>query len=177
MSNVLIGIIGIILFIGLALAGALFLGPRFQEAAANSDAAAATSTIQQIQSAYALRSVETGVDRYVMGVVDNIDPDYMKSQPINPTKAGRSNPSSYIYVPHINNDILNDLGDEGRTTSGRYVMMAIGTDAHAKAVCASMNRSLGVQAMPIVTSDDRSPQEHVACAYGAPYYHAFTRLR
>jgi hypothetical protein len=177
MSNVLIGIIGVILFIGLALAGALFLGPRFQEAAANSDAAAATSTIQQIQSAYALKSVETGVDRYVMGVVDNMDPDYMKSQPINPTKAGRSNPSSYIYVPHINNDILNDLGDEGRPTSGRYVMMAIGTDTHARAVCEAMNRHLGVTSMPIVTADDRAPLDHIACGYNAPYYHAFGRLR
>jgi len=36
MSNVLIGIIGVILFIGLALAGALFLGPRFQESTNNS---------------------------------------------------------------------------------------------------------------------------------------------
>ena len=40
MSNVLIGIIGVILFIGLALAGALFLGPRFQAATISSKASA-----------------------------------------------------------------------------------------------------------------------------------------
>ncbi len=177
MSNVLIGIIGVILFIGLALAGALFLGPRFQEAAANSDASAVTSTIQQIQAAYAMKGIDTGTSRYVMGVVDNVHPEYMRSIPTNPTKAGRLNASSYIYVPHVNNDLLNDLGDEGRSTSGRYVMMAIGTDSHARAICDSINRSVGVQTMPIITSDDRAPQEHVACAYGAPYYHAFGRLR
>lgn len=51
MSNVLIGIIGVILFIGLALAGALFLGPRFQDSTNNSKAAAVVQTMTQLANA------------------------------------------------------------------------------------------------------------------------------
>src|SRR3546814_17765989 len=51
MSNVLIGIIGVILFIGLALAGALFLGPRFQESPHNSRASSSVQEVSQIASA------------------------------------------------------------------------------------------------------------------------------
>lgn len=60
MSNVLIGIIGVILFIGLALAGALFLGPRFQESANNSKAAATAQAVKQISDAAAMRRTDTG---------------------------------------------------------------------------------------------------------------------
>ena len=45
MSNVLIGIIGVILLIGLVLAGALFLGARFQAAADNSRASASVQAV------------------------------------------------------------------------------------------------------------------------------------
>lgn len=61
MSNVLIGIIGVILFIGLALAGALFLGPRFQEATQNSKAAAAVQAVSQIANAANMYRVQEGV--------------------------------------------------------------------------------------------------------------------
>ncbi len=60
MSNVLIGIIGVILFIGLALAGALFLGPRFQEATTNSKAAASVQIMKQIADAANLYTVQEG---------------------------------------------------------------------------------------------------------------------
>jgi len=62
MSNVLIGIIGVILFIGLALAGALFLGPRFQEATLNSKASAMMGAIGQASHAANLYRLQTGND-------------------------------------------------------------------------------------------------------------------
>jgi hypothetical protein len=60
MSNVLIGIIGVILFIGLALAGALFLGPRFQESTNNSKASAAVQAVAQVSSAANMATVQNG---------------------------------------------------------------------------------------------------------------------
>ena len=60
MSNVLIGIIGVILFIGLALAGALFLGPRFQESRNTSIAAAQVSAMKQLSDAVNMYAVQEG---------------------------------------------------------------------------------------------------------------------
>jgi type II secretory pathway pseudopilin PulG len=60
MSNVLIGIIGVILFIGLALAGALFLGPRFQEATQNSKASAVVQATKQVADAANLYRIQEG---------------------------------------------------------------------------------------------------------------------
>ncbi len=177
MSNVLIGIIGVIVFIGLAMAGALFLGPRFQKAAAESEAATATSTIQQIQAAYSMRAVETGDDRYVMGAIDSLSPGYLRNPPPNPTRGGRLNASRYEYVPHVNNDVLNDADDEGGPPVGEYVMMAIGTDDFARSTCDSMNRGLGITTTPIINWDGRRPKQHIACGFGEPFYIAFARLR
>ncbi len=89
MSNVLIGIIGVILFIGLALAGALFLGPRFQEATINSKVSAWTQAQAQVAHAVNLRELSEGAR-----MQSSLDPDgiraqlaakgYLKSAPVNP---------------------------------------------------------------------------------------------
>jgi hypothetical protein len=87
-SNVLIGIIGVILFIGLALAGALFLGPRFQEATLNSKAAAMTQSVHQIASAASLYEMQEGrqLTAANAGAVTNtlVSAGYLKSPPVNP---------------------------------------------------------------------------------------------
>ena len=61
MSNVLIGVIGVILFIGLALAGALFLGPRFSNSKTDSEAARLMTAGSQISKAYELYRLQEGV--------------------------------------------------------------------------------------------------------------------
>ncbi len=84
MSNVLIGIIGVILFIGLALAGALFLGPRFQEATANSKAAATIQAISQVARAIELYEVQEG-RQFVSGPANPLVlAGYMKANIANP---------------------------------------------------------------------------------------------
>jgi len=60
MSNVLIGIIGVILFIGLALAGALFLGDRFSNSRTQSEAARYMSEGSQISKAYEMFRLNEG---------------------------------------------------------------------------------------------------------------------
>ena len=60
MSNVLIGIIGVILFIGLALAGALILGDDFLTASSSSRAVAELSRGKQIMHAVNMHDLKTG---------------------------------------------------------------------------------------------------------------------
>ncbi len=60
MSNVLIGIIGVILFIGLALAGALILGDDFRSASSSSKAAASIAQGRQIVNALSMHDLKTG---------------------------------------------------------------------------------------------------------------------
>jgi hypothetical protein len=89
MSNVLIGIIGVILFIGLALAGALFLGPRFQEASSNSRAAAYVQSVTQIATALDMRAVTSGEaigdsQRQLTSTDPLVTEGYLKSMPTNP---------------------------------------------------------------------------------------------
>jgi hypothetical protein len=84
MSNVLIGIIGVILFIGLALAGATFLGPRFQQSTNMSKAAAVVAGMSQMADAAKLRKVSTGRS-YPAGSADALIAEgYLKSRPLNP---------------------------------------------------------------------------------------------
>jgi hypothetical protein len=95
-SNVLIGIIGVILFIGLALAGALFLGPRFQEASINSDAAIAMQGLQQLADAASLYESSTGLklrdgDQDIL-----LSEGYLKGLPRNPVNESGSYGTSFV---------------------------------------------------------------------------------
>jgi hypothetical protein len=83
MANVLIGIIGVILFIGLALAGASFLGPRFNEAQANTKASQISEAISQSVAAYKLRKAQTGAGVKVGYWTDLTNEGYMKDRPLN----------------------------------------------------------------------------------------------
>jgi hypothetical protein len=79
MSNVLIGIIGVILFIGLALAGALFLGPRFQQSKLQGQVAAVTMQVDQISKAYDMYKAMEGKGTSQISVL--VSGGYLKSQP------------------------------------------------------------------------------------------------
>ena len=89
MSNVLIGIIGVILFIGLALAGALILGSDFLSASAASKAAATTAQLQQAAQAITMRNVKTGAvmtaNEFNTVGQSLLVPRFLKSMPVNPT--------------------------------------------------------------------------------------------
>jgi type II secretory pathway pseudopilin PulG len=129
-SNVLIGIIGVILFIGLALAGALFLGPRFQESTNNSRASAAVQAVAQVSNAANMYKVQEGKD--VAGTTAAPatlqSESYLKSIPSNPTSGGA---------------IVLDAVPASSTTI-RYVTMPLGTNAEA--VCEAINKQSGVDA-------------------------------
>ncbi len=110
MSNVLIGIIGVILFIGLALAGALFLGPRFQESTQNSKASAAVQAVSQVANAANMYRLQEG-RTLLTGNLDLLtNGGYLKSAPANPigtsaiilgqspTTLASGNPAQYVTM-------------------------------------------------------------------------------
>lgn len=129
MSNVLIGIIGVILFIGLALAGALILGDDFRTANGDSKAAAAIQQVQQASHAISMYRLKTG-SPYSQGTLNGLTPRFLKVVPINPIE-----PNWAV-----------DTRDVNGNQSGPAVMAAMGmpiTDRN-KDVCLSVARSTGM---------------------------------
>ena len=84
MSNVLIGIIGVILFIGLALAGALILGDDFRSASHDSKAAASVQTLSQVAAAVNMHNLKRGTS-LSGGTLTTLVPRFLKAVPVNPT--------------------------------------------------------------------------------------------
>lgn len=122
MSNVLIGIIGVILFIGLALAGALFLGPRFQEATHNSKASAAVQAAKQVGDAISLYELSTGTTFVPGTAVSTLAPDYLKTVPRDP---------SGTNVPNV-------------VTSSGVRIVELGLAPATSEICKSVNRTMGI---------------------------------
>ncbi len=133
MSNVLIGIIGVILFIGLALAGALFLGPRFQESRVNALAGAYASQLQQINAAIDMYEVDKGERMLASTYQTNmavLQTGYLKTAPVNPVR-----PSFPYYTP--------DVDGTSSATPVDHVYTSAGTDAYARSICIAMERQAG----------------------------------
>ncbi len=152
MSNVLIGIIGVILFIGLALAGALFLGPRFQESTNNAKASASVQAVSQIASAIEMYRVQEGTPVSAQSITSSsvLVPGYLKTMPVNPVTAS----SSYLG--------LDSSGAYGPGNPVSIIAMAIGSDTKAKAVCEAVQRQSG-QLAPSAVFDD-SPKAFSSAA-------------
>ncbi len=133
MSNVLIGIIGVILFIGLALAGALFLGPRFQQSTQASRASAAVQATAQVASAMNMYRAVEGTDYAGTGFDDLVTAGYLKAVPSNPTGTGDFDVGSV---------------SDGNGSSRPVVLMRLGTDAEA--VCKEINKQTsGNESIPV----------------------------
>ena len=149
MSNVLIGIIGVILFIGLALAGALFLGPRFQESTNNSKASAQVQAMQQIANAidmYRVQeqgSVPDGISIGDTGSKQLTDGGYLKSVPKDATGKGAT------FVPMISG-------------GNRYLLIGLQT----KSVCQAVLRQVAGAAAAETIPASPDPTKNIGC-YGS----------
>jgi hypothetical protein len=113
----------VILFIGLALAGALFLGPRFQEASLNSKASAAVEIAAQTAKAANLYRVQEGVDAVSTGNLKSVlvDTGYMKSIP-------------------TSMKLIDSVGVTGSRLPAAAALNDIGSDDVSKAVCEAVER-------------------------------------
>ena len=182
MSNVLIGIIGVILFIGLALAGALFLGPRFQESTQNSQAASVMSSLRQASDAAELRMLDLGVSTTPSTHVSFLtNGGYLKAAPSNPAPAAQGS-TAHRYSIHFNNNVYLDNAPEPQFAA-RYVMAALGpeSDSSAASLCAVVAKNYGNGTVPVASNDFPDPQQPVGCmlARGQPgrHYVAYSRIR
>jgi type II secretory pathway pseudopilin PulG len=133
MSNVLIGIIGVILFIGLALAGALFLGPRFQEASNASKASAIAAQMQQVAQAINMYQVDTGTS-IPSTASDSVGATLVASRHL---KSVPANPISGALVTAVNKAGGADTGP------ATHLYTNIGTDENAKLICLAIERNAG----------------------------------
>jgi hypothetical protein len=150
MSNVLIGIIGVILFIGLALAGALFLGPRFQESTNNSKASAAVQAVSQVASAANMYRVQEGksvVSNDTLAVLTAAS--YLKSAP--------SNPAGTVEASFIS-----AAGTAAAGADAAMVVMPLATNADA--ICNAISKQTNsVDTAPTVAAAAGLPTNPTGC--------------
>ncbi len=167
MSNVLIGIIGVILFIGLALAGALILGTDFMTATSSSKAAAVAQHLNQISAAINMYQLKTG--RTMIASEDNVallQPRFLKSFPAgNPVNQGTYR--------------INDEGANIAVAPVRMVITPMGTDSRARDVCVAIEEQAGNPNPDLAPKSDFgavvSSKPVVGCLLYAPTsnYYAF----
>ncbi len=132
MSNVLIGIIGVILFIGLALAGALYLGGSFTDASNQRRASQISMALSQTAQAASLFSLQNGSP--LPNRLDSVDlliaSRYLKARPTNPTAA-----SNYPIVV----DRFGNLNDERPA----FAIMYLGQGENALKACIAFEKASG----------------------------------
>jgi hypothetical protein len=183
MSNVLIGIIGVILFIGLALAGALFLGPRFQESAVSSTASAAIQMVTQVSHAAAMREMQTGVETKTEGRAgESLTADaYLKAVPYNPTMPGGLTGDASFPIRAVTENTA--YGTVGQTVA-KVMIMRIGDSRHPpQTICEHIQRGVGKSSIDIATG--KVPDAPAGCfqagtgmagAVSANSYYAYARI-
>ena len=174
MSNVLIGIIGVILFIGLALAGATFLGARFQQSRNTSVASATVHAVSQVGNAINLSNAENSTTVKAGDPPSTLTTGYIRTVPGNPTGGD---------APFITTNAAATSGG-----AGRLVLMKL--SGAALDVCQAIARQttnglddVGQDGIVDAAQADDLPQGpagcfHTTAAFGAlqnDAYYAFSR--
>lgn len=164
MSNVLIGIIGVILFIGLALAGALILGDDFRTASNSSQAAALMSQIKQAADASEMRRLKLGVSTTPSTSTDFLVPRFLKVAASSPTALARANPGDARWGVAFNNNLAAD-GYYEPHYAAKFAQAVIGpqSDAKARAICLEIAQTYG-QTDVVDVSATGDPAGDAGCA-------------
>lgn len=135
MSNVLLGIVGVILFIGLALAGAFYLGQEFQKASYQSRAMALAQMSSQISAAVSLFEAEAGIEMAARTSTMNLRTGgYLRTLPLNPYIGDGGYPFRILYS--------GDITSAGAGLAD-VVFVSMGPSEDALQVCRSLNRQVG----------------------------------
>ena len=173
MVHVLMGLVGVAVIIGMVYASSSYIGDKFNFASSSTLAAAATSQVQQIQAAVEMWRIKAG-----QTTVNNQDtaflrPRFLKSAS-NPMPSGLANPTSYLWQPHLNDDIYSDTNNQGGTPVAKYVMMPLGllADTKAQAVCKEIARIHSNSIIPTSST----PTGQVGCASNGTHYVVWTRI-
>jgi hypothetical protein len=175
MSNVLIGIIGVILFIGLALAGALFLGRAFSDAGSTSEAAGISTKMKQTADAVQLYRLTTGETEIASDSPSFLVPEYLKNLPENTVEGARTNPTDYNYKLRLSYRVWIDSVPAGTGRPASYVTVAIGEGQKARAVCQSLVNSTSDRTIrsQVLNSD---PPQQTSCVMVGLLYMAYHKI-
>lgn len=173
MANVLMGLIGVILFIGLALAGASFLGDQFKTVAGRSNATVIIAQLQQMTQAVEMYRIKTGIQTVNCQTVDFLVPRFLKVIPVSPTLKAKTTTGSYMYRPQINNDLITDATPEQAAgIPGTYITTNIGDDRMAKDACQAIADTQN-RGVPTVTV---TPTEKSGCGLFQGEYVAWIKI-
>jgi hypothetical protein len=159
MSNVLIGIIGVILFIGLALAGALFLGPRFSQVTTSNTASQLMTGMKQVSDAADMRKIDLGKAYTPSTTPEFLMPLYLKAIPKSPAPLAKASPGDYRWAIQFNNNLYAD-GFAEPTRAASYVMAVLGpkSDDKARAICQEIVKLHGGSQIQDVTGEGFTPR-------------------
>lgn len=134
MSNVIIGIIGVILFIGLAVAGAVILGSDFMTASASTQAATVTAHMHQMATGVQVLKARRGVTipSNVGAGLGNVlvANKALEEVPVNPVVAG----SGYVASNPFG-------GSDGSET--RLIYTDMGASKKARDACFAIEEQAG----------------------------------
>ena len=173
MANVLLGIVGVILFIGLAVAGALFLGDQFRKATARNDATIVLAQIQQMTQAIEMHRLKSGTQTFTCQPLTNLVPRYLKSIPVAPTPVARRNAGDYRFQPQANNDLVTDTNPlQAAGLPALYLTTNLGNDQAAADACQVVADRIGGG----VQSVDALPTAKSGCGRYAGDYVVWQRL-
>ena len=170
MSNVLVGIIGVILFIGLALAGALFLGPRFQESSANAQASAMTASLKQAVDAANLWKLDQGNPRIAQQDTSFLAPGYLKNTLVNPAPAAKGD-QTFFWSIYFNDNLWPETVPDVHLATVVQAVVGPEADQKARAICTSIARNAGTE-----MQTTRDPVTATGCNLINAQYVAFVKL-
>jgi hypothetical protein len=150
MSNVLIGIIGVILFIGLALAGALFLGERFTNSRNQSEAARFVSEGSQISKAYEMFRINEGA--YPTGL-DGSGSPYDAVPEFSRLVELKSKGYLKAIPKGVSSGTTVENGAWYVDTTAGAAYSRIGENDAAKAICKEARKQVGLSGEPLACGD------------------------
>ena len=146
MANVLIGIVGVILFIGLALAGASFFGPVLNDSVVEARASGLVQSLSTVAKAVSVRNRELETLTPGSSNSNVLVPDYLSDLPTNP----------------INGQPLMLVTDAGSVTGGMARIVASRLTSTDAALCGYVNgQGGGGTTVPVVST---MPIQSIGCA-------------
>lgn len=136
MSSVLIGIIGVALFIGIAIGGAVFLGPQFERSQDSAVASRIVTNLGEIASSISSARMGLGVSGgAVLATPENLrDAGFLATVPDLPQNTG----VGWVVVDGSGYDLAGSPSPS--TWTPRFVFLSVGADAD---LCTRIERLVG----------------------------------
>ena len=146
MSSVLIAIIGMALFVGIAIGGAVFLGPQFERSQDSAVAARVLGDLGEVASGTDAARLALGVNggSTIATPAAVSTAGFLRQVPADPTGVGRT----YALLDEQGYQFANSPSQA--TWSPRYAMLSLASD---KDLCTTVGRKAGMLASGTVVSD------------------------